>query len=463
MTNIVAPNEAAKIIQKAGEEFAVIANPDYVFAPFDLAPLAPKRTETRDGLRAAVMDMDGTTTTTEELCLHSLEYMVRAMSGRRESDDWRGLSEEDYPNVIGNSTTKHVEYLVERYGDSFRREASLAAFAYAALWTFAFGKDETRREETVANLKYASGGRAPDAAWFAEDLSERLVDWERAEETARRFAEEYLADAPALDARTATRFGVDVYYRRYHEILGKIADGDAREVSAKLFGDSDKQLVEPMPGVGITLALVKGLLGADAERLAERVTENYREKKGEPPRKTVEEIRETLRRLGERFERAPAKIALVTSSILYEAEIVTDVVFRELRAQAEGWNLPDERRRRVLDFFADRRAAYDAFVTASDSSEIRLKPHRDLYALALHRVGVGKEDFDRVLGFEDSESGALAIRAAGVGLCVAVPFAQTGGHRFDAAAWTLEGGLPEAIVDRELFAPTPSGDLSAAT
>ncbi|MBD3409254.1 MAG: hypothetical protein GF419_03530 [Ignavibacteriales bacterium] len=457
MTDIVERNEAARLIRDAGEEFAIIANPDYVYASFEVAPLAPKRTEARDGLRAAVMDMDGTTTTTEELCLHSLEYMVRAMSGRRSSGEWRGLSDDDYPNVIGNSTTKHVEYLVRRYGDSFAREKTLAAFAYATLWTLAFGKDATRREETLANLKFASGGRAPDSAWFSEETRERLMDAEQAEETARRFAKEYLADAPALDERTATRLGVDVYYRRYHEILGKIAEGDARKVSEALFGEPERKLVEPMPGVGPALTLITGLLGADAERLAERVVEDFRSKKGEAPGKTLAEIRATLRRLGERFESAPAKIALVTSSIRYEAEIVMDVVFRELRAEAEGWELPDERRRRVLDFFADPRAAYDAFVTASDSSEIRLKPHRDLYAIALHQIGVGKEEFDRVVGFEDSESGALAIRAAGVGLCVALPFAQTGGHRFDAAAWTLEGGLPEAIIERELFSPTQNG------
>lgn len=63
---------------------------------------------------------------------------------------------------------------------------------------------------------------------------------------------------------------------------------------------------------------------------------------------------------------------------------------------------------------------YDAFITATDSNEIRLKPHRDLYSIALNQMGIASKDFNKVLGLEDSESGTFAIRAAGVGLCCAV-------------------------------------------
>jgi beta-phosphoglucomutase-like phosphatase (HAD superfamily) len=92
-------------------------------------------------------------------------------------------------------------------------------------------------------------------------------------------------------------------------------------------------------------------------------------------------------------------------------------------------------------------AYYDAILTASDSSEIRLKPHRDLYSIALHRLGLSPDDFDAVLGLEDSESGLIAIRGAGIGLAVAVPFAQTRGHDLAAAAKINHGGLPELMFE----------------
>jgi len=45
----------------------------------------------------------------------------------------------------------------------------------------------------------------------------------------------------------------------------------------------------------------------------------------------------------------------------------------------------------------------------------------------------------------------VAIRAAGIGCCVAVPFAQTLSHDLSAASHVLKGGVPEAIVDCGLF------------
>ena len=90
-------------------------------------------------------------------------------------------------------------------------------------------------------------------------------------------------------------------------------------------------------------------------------------------------------------------------------------------------------------------------MTASDSSEIRLKPHRDLYSLALHGMGVPPDQYDRVAGFEDSESGVIAIRAAGVGCCVALPFTQSAGHDFAAAVHVLKGQFPEVILNHRCF------------
>ena len=68
-----------------------------------------------------------------------------------------------------------------------------------------------------------------------------------------------------------------------------------------------------------------------------------------------------------------------------------------------------------------------------------------------YRLGIGKEDFDKVAGFEDSESGTVSIRAAGINLCVAVPFFGTEFHDLDAACHTLPAGLPEAMLEHRLF------------
>ena len=105
----------------------------------------------------------------------------------------------------------------------------------------------------------------------------------------------------------------------------------------------------------------------------------------------------------------------------------------------------------IIDKFETYQKYYDGFVTASDSNEIRLKPHRDLYSIALHKLAVPKNDFNKVIGFEDSESGTIAIRAAGIGRAVAVPFAKTEGHNLDAASYISKGGLPEIILKQNLF------------
>jgi beta-phosphoglucomutase-like phosphatase (HAD superfamily) len=207
-----------------------------------------------------------------------------------------------------------------------------------------------------------------------------------------------------------------------------------------------------MPGVAVTLALAKGWLGDDVEWLLPDLMEAYKHKAGREYIPTnVGEITERLQRLGRFFEGRPAKVAVVTSSILFEAHIVMTEVFRILATTVAQW--PDRVRKKdlILERYTDYRNVYDAFVTATDSSEIRLKPHRDLYSIALRQLGISPDSFNTVVGFEDSESGTLAIRAAGIGLCVAVPFAHTSGHNLEAASYNLRGGLPETLLGHNLF------------
>jgi len=262
------------------------------------------------------------------------------------------------------------------------------------------------------------------------------------------------AHLPGFRVQTLTdrvRAGVDIYYMRYHVILGDIADGRGAQRAAEVLGSSGGRLIEPMPGVGAFLAAVKGWLGEDLGLFAEEMCAHVRARNPAVGEDVLRGAPERLAALGRYLSRHPVPVAVVTSSICYEAEIVLGEVFSILRQQIEGWPVSRGKKDALLPRFASPHTLYDAMITASDSSEIRLKPHRDLYSIALHTMGLTHDDLPYVAGFEDSESGVTAIRAAGVGLSVAVPFADTAGHDLSAAACILPGQIPEALVVRNCF------------
>jgi len=68
-------------------------------------------------------------------------------------------------------------------------------------------------------------------------------------------------------------------------------------------------------------------------------------------------------------------------------------------------------------------------------------------------MGIPPEQFHCVAGFEDSESGTIAIRAAGISVCCALPFAMTRNHQFEAATQVCPGGIPEVILLKNFFLP----------
>jgi len=43
------------------------------------------------------------------------------------------------------------------------------------------------------------------------------------------------------------------------------------------------------------------------------------------------------------------------------------------------------------------------------------------------------------------------MRAAGIGCCIAVPFAQTTGHDLAAATHIMPGGIPQVVVEERGF------------
>lgn len=441
--------ETSPLLAALGEEFAVVRNPAYVHPPYELYPLAAKSTEPLSALKAVVMDMDGTTTTTEPLCLHSLEYMVRQVTDRPTAGDWSGLDQErDYPHVIGNSTTKHVEYLIDTYGGAIVPRAFGESLIAAVAWTVAMGKDPGRRGEVMDTARHLGlNGLLKDP---------RLVGLDADDPEALDTLAEVIGDAKAQwTERSYTRDeyvrgAIDIYYARYHQILAQLARGGGADAAEAIFGDRNLRLIEPMPGVGLFFAAMRGWLSREEEvEVFEYHWQRWSASTHAADYLGEAEAKDSC----ERFVKAcsliaqvPPRLAIVTSSIRYEADIVLQTLFEVLREEIADWPVARETLEKILTALASPEEFYDAIVTASDSSEIRLKPHRDLYSIALHRLGVMPEDFDKVIGLEDSESGLTAIRAAGVGCCIALPFVATRGHALDVAAAIKNGALPELIA-----------------
>jgi len=401
-------------------EFAEVKNPSYVYPPVEYYPLAA-RLKRVPVLKAALMDMDGTTTTTEILCIYALESMVRQMSGLVTKEQWEGLDHHaDLAHIIGNSTTKHVEYLIGKYNHLLKPTIALSTFLRSAYWTLQKGQDPQRQAEVRQNLR--KWNMAAALQQIQQQVPENMI----IENFGSVISNPSFADFVSM--------GIDIYYEIYHRILLMLRDGKGSEVGMKVFGnvDSDENLISPMPGIPVLIPLLKGWLGDEAHLLAPLIISEYEkfiEKALDDAQRQT--VTRTLTRMGKEFERNPVKLALVTSSIFYEADIIIQEVLGVMTKVIETSPLSEVRKEKIIEAYKDYHRVYDAFVTATDSSEIRLKPHRDLYSIALHKAGIMPSDFDKVIGFEDSQSGTVAMRAAGIGCCIAVPFAQTTGRKLE--------------------------------
>lgn len=436
--------DAGCLVAQLSDTFAVVKNPPYVFPAYDVYALAAPHTQLDEGLTAAVMDMDGTTTTTEVLCTGALEAMVQRLSGLAEATGIPTLNHErDYPHIIGNSTTRHVEYLVTTYGNGFEPEAMCRSFIEACAWNMACALDPKRGEEATTALRVQGLEALLTDPLFGELCVAMTENSDDASALSDRLTTAYKGRLRTQSVADRTRIGIEVYYQRYHQSLRQIENGT--------FPCTPEQPrpIAPMPGIGIALALLKGWLGKDAALLGEGLAAYLHDRE---PRAISAGIA-WLSSLGEHFAAHPVKLGLVTSSIAAEAAIVLREVFRVIHEEINDWPLSREKRDFLMGKFEDPAHVYDACITASDSSEIRLKPHRDLYAIALHTLGIPPDQFHRVAGFEDSESGTIAIRAAGISLCCALPFAMTHNHRFEAATQVCPGGIPEVILLKNFFLP----------
>jgi hypothetical protein len=454
------PERLAEVAADLGAtEFACVPNIDYVYAPFEIYPLAPHVRPPLERIAALAVDMDGTSTTTEPLALHSLEYMVRRITGRLTRGEWAGLDErEDYPNVIGNSNFRHVEFLVQRYRDCLRADALRQAFFEALVWTLANMDDLQRRRDVTRNARNCglsdllrdagfqsltrpgAGGR--DAV-TAENVGRRV------EPLLTRFGSAFRCEEPVQRTPAA----LDVYYFRYHSILQRLGQADDRRLAAELLGDANQRLVAPMPGYDVFVALVKGWLGPEVEGLYDMLRAQLPETTADtavPDEHTVQGPA-SLVRLARHFAQDPARLALVTASIAFEAHTTMKEVMRVAAEQVRGWPIAAQHRERIGERLADYRAVFDGFVCASDACEHRLKPHRDLYSLALQQMAVPREQYRFCVGLEDTEPGIVALRAAGVGCAVALPNRDTARQDYSGATTIVRGGLPELVLVHNLL------------
>mgnify|MGYP000741428782 CR=1 FL=1 len=434
-------------------EFAQVRNLEFIFAPFELYPLAPLVRPPLPRIAAFATDMDGTSTTTEPLALHALEYMVRRVTGRLDKSQWSGLDPHgDYPHVIGNSNFRHTEFLLQRYGAQIDQSAFTRAFFEALLWTRACMPDVGRRQAVVENARHCGLGELLQDA----DFSRLATGGQVSDENVARLVEPLLnkygpAFHPAHESQRVAA-ALDIYYMRYHSILRALEAGQGERLARELLGSGDRRLVEPMPGYEVFVPLVKGWLGAEADALFELLRDHLLHQAGYAAAE-VDATRPRLVRLAEHFRRQPARIALVTASIAYEAQACMKEVVRVMAERVAGWPLSAADRGRLADHLADYRAVYDGFVCASDTWEARLKPHRDLYSLALFQMSVPKEEYCLCVGLEDTEPGIIALRAAGVGCAIALPNRDTHRQNYTAASAVLRGGLPELILLCNLLLP----------
>ena len=465
-------------------EVAVVKNLDFIRNPYDFYPLFPKASLPLQRICGIAVDMDGTSTTTEPLALHSLEYMVRKITDRMSVSQWSGLDEyQDHPHIIGSSNFMHVEFLLKAYQADIREAAFRDAFFEALFWTQAYGTDERRREicQTAINCGLGELLRSPeflDANRLDVNDGLNLSDYMKPE---LEIYGGYFSPS-TYSARVSA--ALDIYYTRYHYILREIGCGRGAELSKSLLGDGSssgnaKTLVGPMPGLGVFLSLVKGWLGEEADQLLPILETSYPGHAPSGSEGTANRLAGlpdsvaaadfggigspnalngsadrlgfgSLNVLSSRFQDSPVKLALVTASIYYEAHTVMTEVFRILKQEISAWPISESRKEMLIGRFSDYTNVFDAFVTATDASESRLKPHRDLYSIALYQMAIAKEEYANCVAFEDTAPGVVSARAAGFGTTIALPNHDTRLQDYSTASAVVTG-LPETILRHHIF------------
>ncbi len=452
LAEYVTPHDAAqRLVELAAAmgstEVAIVRNLALVPAPRELYLLAPPAPLPVPAIAAFAVDMDGTSTTTEPLALHALEYMVRRITGRMERAAWPGLdAQRDIPFVIGNSNFRHTEFLLQRYHDALNSAAFSTSVIEAWVWTLVTMNDRQRLAEVRRNAvncgvaallddeELRTACAAPPAPGACAVLMARL-------------AQRHAGAFRPPHAGTEVAAALDVYYHRYHELLHEIEQGRGAALADELLGGGGKHLIAPMPGYGVFLCLIKGWLSDEAAAALAPLLRAVH------PHDTAarDGDQAVLQRLARQFRGQPAKLALVTASIAYEAHVSMQEVMRVVREEIAAWPVAPAVRDALRENLRDYRAVFDGFATASDAWEARLKPHRDLYSLSLYQMSIPAACYQHCMAIEDTEPGIVSARAAGFGISIALPNHDTTRQNYTKASRVLHGGLPELLLDHTLF------------
>ena len=438
-------DRAQALLGELGEDFAVLPSFPNTYPPYDIVPLAPKRTRLAGWPEAILLDMDGTLTSTEPLCLRALDEVLRLATGHGDDPDWRGLDpKRDYPHLIGNSTTTHVEYVMRTYADQIVPEELQRHALEAALWALAHGTDPLRSDEATRHIETYGLGELLEEDFVIELLSPDGWKSRRGKALRRTLLKDLSHAIPLETLAMRVCAGIDIYYRWWH---GALHEFHCRKKSHAVDA-AHPRLIMPMPGVGAFLAIVHGLLGTEAEALSPMLRANLGETA--PDDATA---RARLRAMGAAFAERPVQAAVVTAARYYEMESCLESAFDELLEEVNDWPVSNTCRQHVQASFEEKMFMFQDLVWANSPVELRLKPHRDAYTVALHGLGIEPDAYDRVLGIEDSCAGITALRAAGIGLAVAVPFEHSGQQDYSAASVVVKGGLPAVILQHGLFLP----------
>ncbi len=465
---LITREQAKHIFDVLADEYALIPNPEGVFPSYDVVPLAPKVSELSVLPSAIFLDMDGTLTSTEELCLDALETLLKRFT-------WNGSSSEvvhirpetDLAHIVGQSTTRNVEYLIKTYRRSFHARAVAEAFVEAVQWSWIKAQSPQRRREAEATLSAlglsdwipplnSAGRQAADTRmWQTTECSTRGDQQSNTQPSAavldatpgplpsrQTWVEEFLQRV-TLDDDALLRIGLEVYYQRQHTLLQAIDEaGDRREIAPVEKGFPE---IRPLRGVTFFHVLVRG--GLDTAEIQPEflslTTDECQIWGG------TGEIRQRLFALAAALQHAGPRFVLVTSSGRFETRIILKEVFRRMREEVNAWPLQAAVRERIAARLDDPWSFYDAVLTADDAYELRLKPHRDLYTLALEALHLTPSQRESTLALEDTEAGILAARAAGIPMAIAVPF-MSFGQDFSAASFVADAGLPEVLCRRHL-------------
>lgn len=452
MKKVVGNEDASELVRQQSEEFTIIHNPDHVFPSTEVVPLAPRVTSARENMQAVVMHMEGIVSNAEQLCFHSLEHMLRQISGRFTRESWHGLDPLlDHPNLIESNPVANVEFLVNRYNNYIKREFFVEAYFYSALWTLIKGFDENQKKEVRADLATLGCRDLLKDEKLDEFISKGEFGKYNAHLITNYFLHKYGESFKIINYNSTVKAALDIYYQRYQEILQLLKSGKGSETALNIPGDG-RSFIEPMPGFAIFLALIKGWLGEDVKYVFDELKTDLEKKHGASFHKVdIDIVKNKLITISKSFETNPLKTAIVSSAIFQEAEIVIEEIFRIISMQAEQWKLPSEKKNFIKDKFKNYLNALDFFVTGSDSGGMRLKPHRDLYSIALYQLGIPRMKFQEVIGFDNTESGIIALRAAGIGFCVALTSGRAQVFESSLPSYVISGGIPEVLLYHNLF------------